>query len=84
MSETHVAVAHTKPWSRMRSLSESRGGSEVTRPILGRKKRAKKRRKETSLVHFRLNGVVFNMFHAVYSVYVMKLHFLVKNKTFTS
>ena len=26
-------VSHTKPWSRMGSLSESRGGSKVTKPI---------------------------------------------------
>ena len=31
MSETYVS--HTKPWSRMQSLSESRGGSKVTKPI---------------------------------------------------
>ena len=31
MSETNVA--HTKPLSRMQSLSESRGGSKVTKPI---------------------------------------------------
>ena len=31
MSETHVS--HTKPCSRMRSLSESRGESKVTKPI---------------------------------------------------
>ena len=31
MSETHVS--HTKPWSRMRRLSESRGGSKMTKPI---------------------------------------------------
>ena len=31
MSETHVA--HTKPLSRMQSLSESRGKSKVTNPI---------------------------------------------------
>ena len=30
MSQTHVA--HTKPLSRMQSLSESRGGSKVTKP----------------------------------------------------
>ena len=33
MSEMHVS--HTKPWSRMRSLSESCGGSKVTKPIFG-------------------------------------------------
>ena len=43
-----------------------------------------KGQKETFLVQFCSNGVVFNMFHAVYSVYMMKLHFLIKNKTFTS
>ena len=32
MSETHVA--HTKPLSRMQSLSESRGGSKVTNLFL--------------------------------------------------
>ena len=31
MLETYVA--HTKPWSRMRSLSEPRGGYKVTKPI---------------------------------------------------
>ena len=31
MSET--LVAHTKPLSRMQSLSESRGGSKETKPI---------------------------------------------------
>ena len=31
MWETYVS--HTKPWSRMQSLSESRGGSKVTEPI---------------------------------------------------
>ena len=31
MSETHVS--HTKPCSRMRSLSESRGESKVRKPI---------------------------------------------------
>ena len=31
MSDTYVS--HTKPWSRMQSLSESRGGSKVTKPI---------------------------------------------------
>ena len=31
MSET--CLSHTKPWSRMQSLSESRGGSKVTKPI---------------------------------------------------
>ena len=31
MSETYAS--HTKPWSRMQSLSESRGGSKVTKPI---------------------------------------------------
>ena len=31
MSETHVS--HTKPWSRMQSLSESRGGSKARKPI---------------------------------------------------
>ena len=31
MSETYVS--HTKPWSRIQSLSESRGGSKVTKPI---------------------------------------------------
>ena len=31
MSETYVS--HTKPWSRMQSLSESLGGSKVTKPI---------------------------------------------------
>ena len=31
MSETYVS--HTKPWSRMQSLSESRRGSKVTKPI---------------------------------------------------
>ena len=31
MSDTYVS--HTKPWSRMQSLSESRGGSKVTEPI---------------------------------------------------
>ena len=31
MLETYVS--HTKPCSRMRSLSESRGGSKVTKPI---------------------------------------------------
>ena len=30
-SETYVS--HTKPWSRMQRLSESRGGSKVTKPI---------------------------------------------------
>ena len=30
MSKTHVA--HTKPLSRMQSLSESRGGSKATKP----------------------------------------------------
>ena len=30
MSETHVS--HTKPWSRVQSLSESRRGSKVTKP----------------------------------------------------
>ena len=29
--ETHVS--HTKPWNRMRSLSKSREGSKVTKPI---------------------------------------------------
>ena len=33
MSETHVS--DTKPCSRMRSLSESRGGSKVTKRIFG-------------------------------------------------
>ena len=33
MSETHVA--HTKPMSRMQSLSESGRGSKVTKPIFG-------------------------------------------------
>ena len=31
MSETYVS--HTKPWSRMQSLSESCGGSKVRKPI---------------------------------------------------
>ena len=38
MSETRVA--HTKPLSRMQSLSESRRGSKVTKPIFNNSARA--------------------------------------------
>ena len=43
MSETYVS--HTKPGKRMQSLSESRGGSKVTKPIFSN---SRKRHKSTN------------------------------------
>ena len=44
MSETYVS--YTKRWSRMQSLSESRGGSKVTKPIFSNS------RKRYSVIRF--------------------------------
>ena len=43
MNNFHVGnvFSHTKPWSRMQSLSESRGGSKVTKPIFSNSRKRK-------------------------------------------
>ena len=43
MNNFHVGnvFSHTKPWSRMQSLSESHGGSKVTKPIFSNSRKRK-------------------------------------------
>ena len=53
MSETYVS--HTKPWSRMQSLSESRGGSKVAKPIFSNS--IKRYCNENCICQFRGRGV---------------------------
>ena len=50
MSETYVS--HTKHWKRMQSLSESRGGSKVTKPVFSNsiKRYCQRRRKQETIL----------------------------------